>query len=183
MDLLAQIKQKKAALVKAWLELTLKTYPPDSVPFFRGNPNEFSNPVGNTISSNLTALVDDLVSDAVAEQTCSHLDPIVKVRTVQDFTPGQALSFVFSLRDAVREVVGDVEADTANWRELNTRIDQLALFGFDIYTKYRQRMYEIRIEEIKLKVASVMKRSGMFFDGEVEDPAPSQTDHSDENRS
>lgn len=35
------------------------------------------------------------------------------------------------------------------WFDLESRIDQLSLMAFDIYTTYRERVHEIRINEIK----------------------------------
>jgi hypothetical protein len=35
------------------------------------------------------------------------------------------------------------------WFDLESRIDQLSLMAFDIYGTYRERIYEIRINEIK----------------------------------
>ena len=35
------------------------------------------------------------------------------------------------------------------WFDLESRIDQLSLMSFDIYTTYRERIHEIRLKEVK----------------------------------
>jgi hypothetical protein len=95
-----------------------------------------------------------------AEKVCSALEEIVKIRSIQDFTPAQALSFVFSLKQVIREELKG-ELDAARLAELvqfEAQIDQLALFAFDVYVKCRERLYEIRVSEVKRSVSGLMRR-------------------------
>ena len=48
--------------------------------------------------------------------------------------------------------------------ELSTffeKIDDVALISFDIYTKCRDTLYEIRVEQAKNQVSGLLKRSGL----------------------
>jgi len=179
MELVELLTKNRPAIVKGWLERTLRTYPSDATAFFAKNDDRFTNPVGRTLAVGIEALFDALVDGDDPERLCSHLDPIMQLRAVQEFTPARAVSFVFMLKDTVREVL-DRElgnpGPAAGLHELDTRIDQLALFAFDIYCRHRQRMYEIRVEEIKRRVYSLMKRSDMFELDPDDDPERDRSD-------
>jgi len=154
------LHSRRAAIQKRWLEKTLETYAPDASAFFEGQKDQFANPVGQALRAGTQIMVDCLLDDMDAEKICSALDEIVKIRSIQDFTPAQAVSFVFSLRSVIREELKG-ELDAARLVELaqfEARIDQLALFAFDVYVKCRERLYEIRVSEVKRSVSGLMRR-------------------------
>ena len=39
-------------------------------------------------------------------------------------------------------------------------IDGVALLGFDIYSRRRERLCEIRVEEVKKRVSGLMRKAG-----------------------
>ena len=96
-------EQNRAAIGERWLERTLASYRPDAAAFFKQQQNRFANPVGQTFAERTGAIVDGLLAGADATELCVHLEEIVKIRAVQEFTPAEAVSFVFLLKDAIRE--------------------------------------------------------------------------------
>ena len=156
------LHSRRAAIQKRWLEKTLETYAPDTSAFFKRQKDQFANPVGQALRAGTQTMVDCLLDEDEmdAEKICSALEEIIKIRSIQDFTPAQAVSFVFSLRPVIREELKG-ELDTARLAELarfEIRIDQLALFAFDVYVKCRERLYEIRVSEVKRSVSGLMRR-------------------------
>ena len=154
------LHSRRAAIHKRWLEKTLETYAPDTSAFLKGQKDQFANPVGQALRAGTQTMVDCLLGEMDAEKICGCLEEIVKIRSIQDFTPAQAVSFIFSLRQIIREELGK-ELDSsrlADLAEFETRIDQLALFAFDIYVKCRERLYEIRVSEVKRSVSGLMRR-------------------------
>jgi hypothetical protein len=154
------LHSSRAAILKRWLDKTLETYAPDASAFFDGQKDQFANPVGKALRTGTRVMLDCLLGEMDAEKICAGLEEIVKIRSIQDFTPAQAVSFIFSLRQIIREELGQ-ELDSSRLTELaefETRIDQLALFAFDIYVKCRERLYEIRVDEVKRSVSGLMRR-------------------------
>ena len=100
------LEQEKQAVLKRWLELTLDTYPGEAKKFLAGNANRFANPVGSSIQSGMEAIYDSLLKEdtGLTPPFMEHLDKIIRIRAVQDFTPALAVGFVFLLKSAVREV-------------------------------------------------------------------------------
>ena len=154
------LHSKKAAIHQRWLEKTLEAYAPDASAFFGRQKDQFANPVGQALRAGTQTLLECLLGELDPEKVCGCLEEIVKIRSIQDFTPAQALSFVFSLKQVIREdLPGELDAgQAAELVELETRIDQLALFAFDVYVKCRERLYEIRVSEVKRSVSGLMRR-------------------------
>jgi len=167
------LDQKRPALVRGWLDRTLATYSPEASRFFGDSKDKFANPVGQRLAEGVEALLDELIAGADPQRLCELLEPVIHLRAVQEFTPAQAVGFVFGLKATLREVLGDTLQEPgmrSGLTDLEERIDQLALYAFDIYTVSREKMYEIRVEEIKRRVAGLMRRSGMFIEDVDEDP-------------
>jgi hypothetical protein len=99
-----------------------------------------------------------------AEKVCVSLEDIIRARAIQDLSPSESIAFVFSLKTAVRKELKGRLADpglAADLAEFEARIDQTALFAFDIYCRCREKVSELRINEVKRSVAAVMKRIGV----------------------
>ena len=80
------------------------------------------------------------------------LDKVIRIRAVQEFSPSQALAFVFSLKEVIREVLGKEIRENHLQDQLlliEKRIDALALRAFDVYVSCREEVYELRINEVK----------------------------------
>jgi hypothetical protein len=85
----------------------------------------------------------------------------MKIRAVQQFTPSQAVGFVFRLREIVRAELGGVAADpevSVELAELDAQIDRIALAAFDTYVACREQVYELRINEVKRQVSWIVDK-------------------------
>jgi len=177
MKLIDLLKQKKAGIAERWLDRTLETYASRTSAFLKRKKDQFANPVGHSFRSNTRAVVDDLVEwfeepeSVSADRFCSHLEDIIKVRSVQEFSPSQAVSFVFYLRQAIREELREELRNPALQTELarlEVQIDQLALYAFDIYARSREKLFELRINEVKRTGYRLLKKANLIsFDDET----------------
>jgi hypothetical protein len=159
MELKRLLKERKAALVKRWLEVTLESYPPETARFFNSQRDQFANPVGHTLSQGLETIVDGLLNDKDVHAIISSLDTLVKVRAVQDQKPSQSLAFVLDLKGVVRNELGPGMAArfADELSELETAIDALALFLFDAYMKCRESIYDLKVKEFKRMTNRLLK--------------------------
>jgi hypothetical protein len=48
--------------------------------------------------------------------------------------------------------------------ELESRIDGLALLGFDGYTQRREKLCELKVNEVKARVSGLLRRAGIDID-------------------
>jgi len=58
--------------------------------------------VGYTISQEINVLYEELLQGRVdSDKTATSLDSIIRIRAIQDFSPHEAVSFVFLLKKAI----------------------------------------------------------------------------------
>jgi hypothetical protein len=166
MKLEDHLNQKASHIRKRWVELIIETYPADSQRFFREQKDRFANPVGTTLSREVESLYHELLHGMDPEKVNSSLDEIVRIRAVQDFSPARAMSFVFLLKKVLREELDEeIKQSSAAYEELlilESRLDEMALRGFDLYVKCRERVYEIRAKEAKNQVSRLLQRAGLL---------------------
>lgn len=145
--------QAKEAIAEQWLGRVMRTYPSQTAGFLAGQKDEFRNPIGHTLREGLAILLDELLGGMEAARVEAALGSILQIRAVEDRPPGQSLEFLFQLKGILREHVPPGELEL-----LSGRIDELALFGFDLYVKYRERTYQARANEARRRVFVMERR-------------------------
>lgn len=159
------LSQKKSAILERWLQLILETYPADAQRFLKKQKDRFANPVGTTISKETENLYKQLLQRVETESLSASLDRIFRIRAVQDFSPSQAVAFIFLLKRVIREELESEIPENRLFDELmiiESRIDDMALLGFDIYMRCREKIYEIRANEAKNRVSRLLQKSGLI---------------------
>jgi hypothetical protein len=153
--------QNRSAIVQRWFEQVVKSYPVNSQKFIRDQKDRFANPVGFTILQGIEGLYEELLRDMDTRKVMEYLGPMMRVQAVQDFSPSEALSFIPSLKGIIRE---ELKRESQEMRvveelsEFETRIDQLTFLAFDHYMKCREKIYEIRLQELRNRSLEVMER-------------------------
>ena len=151
MKLQELLKEKRSSILDKWVDKVLNTYSDEAFQIFKNQKNQFANPVGHRVKVGLAALYDAIL-DSETENRIPHLfEEFVLVRAVQVFTPSHAMYFIFQLKDVVREEckkagLTDFYKDLLTFYE---SIDAVALLVFDLYMASRDRLYQVRIDELK----------------------------------
>lgn len=164
MKLTNLLTQKKSQILDRWIKLLFDSYPPESAIFLKKEKDNFDNPVGSGLSRGLYGLFDALIQEMETEQVLAALDEVIRIRALQDCAPSKALAFIFLLKNIVREELAEEleeENLAAELADLDSRIDGLSLLGFDVYTRRREKLNEIRINEVKNRVSGLMRKSGL----------------------
>jgi len=146
----------REAIAGQWLDRVLRTHPGEAVRFLSGETDPFRNPVGFTIRQALDVLLDELLLGMDTGKVTAALDSIVQIRAVQDFTPSQALEFLFQLKAILRGHDLGPSQDL-----LDSRIDDMALQAFDLYVKYRERTYQVKANEARRQVYVLERSAGL----------------------
>lgn len=166
---------KRDGVLRKWLELIAQTHPAGMN--LLNDTDRFTNPVRHAFAKGTEVLYDGLLEDRIgSDEVLKALDDILRVRAVQDFSPGQAVGFVFLLKRAIRESLGSEVNDHRTVEELTkleSRIDDLALVAFDVYMNCREQIFEVRVSEIKTArddafrlLDRVSRRAGRLEEGE-----------------
>jgi hypothetical protein len=159
------LEQKQSVIEKKWFDLTAKTYAPDTAQFLKSKTDPFTNPVGGAMLSGLKVLLDQLIHGMDPETITSHLDLIIRIRAVQNFTPSQATAFILSLKKILREILAKELRDRQIASEfviVESKIDQLCLMAFDIYMQCREKIFQISANETKNRTLRAFERAGLI---------------------
>ncbi|MFZ1060324.1 MAG: RsbRD N-terminal domain-containing protein [Candidatus Rokuibacteriota bacterium] len=151
---------RKDAIVRAWLARTLETYPERTARFLAKEQDPFGNPVGQALKEALPALFDELLGAMDAGRLAPLLDGIVRIRAVQDFTPSQAVAFVFTLKKVIRDELrgGEDKGERAmDLGALDDRIDEVALLAFDLFMRCREQMFTIKADAARRRTSLLQR--------------------------
>jgi len=154
------LAQNRAAILERWNHLIVETYPPNTSRFLRRERDRFINPVGYTISREIGVLYEELLGEMDVDRISGSLENIMKIRSVQDFSPSEGVVFVLLLKKTIREKLGSEISDVRifeEWSTLESKIDTMALLAFDIYMKCREKIYEIKINEVKGETQRILR--------------------------
>lgn len=150
MDLAEGFRNHRERIVNKWVDYTLSTYV--SSGFFIKERDTFANPVGGNIRQALGDLFLLLSKGADSKEFAPPLEQILSIRSVQEFTPSQAVSPLNAVKHITREIfAADKERKhlVAELYDFEFTVDLAMLAAFDIYMHYRERLYQVRINEIK----------------------------------
>ena len=146
--------KNKSSIVSKWIKLIIDSYSIESSKFFNMEKNQFSNPVGNIISTNAASIFDEIIDSRDFEKISLLLTDIVKIRAIQDFSPSEAVGIVFLLKRVIREELSkeiNQEKILDEITELEFVIDKTALIAFDLYMESREKVFQIRLNDEKYK--------------------------------
>lgn len=169
-DLLAE---KKTSILGQWFDVIIESYPPETTKFLKSQDNRFTNPVGAAIFQGISDIYDEILKGSTNGSISMYLDNIIKIRAVQDFTPSQAVAFVLLLKKVIRE---ELRAEIAEKQlsdeilSLESTIDNLALSAFDIYMKCREKIYDIKANEVKRSTFRLLQMANLINDTNGEEP-------------
>jgi hypothetical protein len=169
------LQPRRSEILDRWRALVFGSYPEEAARFFRREKDRFKNPVGQSIHRATETLLDGVLLERAKDGVPEALEAVVRIRAVQEFSPAEAVGFVFLLKRAVREVLteaspGGLPEDARS--ELEARIDALALGAFETYTRCREQIFEIRVREAQRRTAGLLERYNRETPaGEPEDTA------------
>lgn len=175
MSLQDVIKKNRNAILEMCFDLIADTYPSETAQLLKQEEDRFKNPVGYTIRNGIETIFEELTGEMNSNRLNAALENIIKIRAVQDFSPSEAVGFIFLLKKTVRKTIwsGEQIAESGEYRvqgtegqssrgfkdnktaifeelfDIEQRIDRIALMAFDIYMECREKIHNIKIKEIR----------------------------------
>jgi hypothetical protein len=177
-DLKKILSEKRPSILKRWIDHILDTYPADTANFLREKKNRFTNPVGHSVSEGVEGIFEDLLQGINQDKVSPFLDNIIRIRAIQEFTPSQAISFVFFLKKIIRDEISKEIRENSLSDELTlleNHIDSLGLLAFDIFMSCREKLYDIKANEMKNMTFRLLQKANMICE------KPEEPDVSDSN--
>jgi hypothetical protein len=172
-DLKKILSEKRSVILDRWVDRILDTYPPDTASFMRDKKSRFANPVGHSISAGVEGIFEELLEGIDQNRVSVFLDNIIRIRAVQDFAPSQAISFVFFLKKIIRDVLAGEIRENSLADELillEDRIDSLGLLAFDIFMRCREKLYDIKANEMRNMTFRLLQKANLICEKPGEEP-------------
>lgn len=149
-------QNERAKMVSRWFDLIVDGYPAETARFLREQADPFANPVGAGLREELAPILDGIVDGRDPAEIEPALDRIVRVRALQDMSPAEAVSFVLILKDVYREMAPNENVDAGS--DFNSRVDGALLTAFNVFSRCREQVYDIRVKEVRNRSLKVMER-------------------------
>lgn len=158
------LSKKRKEIVNQWFDAAMAAYPEGSESFFKNNSDPFANPVGNTISRCLHELFDELMKSEMDTEAVRHaLDGIIRIQSLQEFQPSDAIGFIFEIRPSIkacfRKSRGD-KAVEAYLTALSANTETLLRMAFDLYMECRQKVFLLRANHSNDRVRQLLIKKG-----------------------
>lgn len=163
MKLYSLLEQRKATIIDRWFQSVVETYPPETAQFLENQKNKFANPVGAAFFEALGPLFDELLQGTDPDTVVPLLDKVIRIRAVQDFAPSGAIAVVFLLKAVIRDELASEIREEGLSEELflmESKIDSYALLAFDVYMKCRERVWEVKMNDV-MKRPFILTEGGM----------------------
>lgn len=161
-----RIAADRAALADKWVDAILGSYPEETRRVWKRGSG-FNNPVGETITRCVGEFIDCLLAWDDAEAMARSLDSLIRIRSVQEFSPSQAISFVFLFKKVLRDAYFkemEKQGGLADMLRFEAKIDNMGMMAFDIYSKTREQIYAMRVEEVKRAHHNIIRRANRMKD-------------------
>ncbi len=166
MELVQLLNTHRSEVIKRWFDFVVKTYPADSSRFLVNVKDPFANPVGATTLKSLEDVFDALVSGKTRNEIVPLLDPVIRIRAVQEFIPSGSVAFVFHVKNLVRDLLekeikaGDISR--SDLEQFDARVDGLCLIAFDIYMNCREQIFKFRAEHVKSRTLKLLEKADIL---------------------
>lgn len=165
MKIKSLLLDQKPTVLKKWFDLILDTYPSETSDFLKRQDNNPADPVSQIIHAGIEGLYDGLIHDIDSDTMHAQLDSIVRVRAIQDFTASEAINFIFHLKKLIRTELEQDIREQDLYEELHaieSDIDGMINMAFDIYMACREKIYELKANEMRNWTYRAVKHSKAY---------------------
>ena len=150
---------RRDAVVEAWWEKVLELYDERARNLLRRNEDPFTNPLRSTFVSAIERIVDSLAAGQDIDTARDAIREVVKLRAVQEVSPGEALDSFLVFRKALKEVAEDSWDEVAE--EAMAAQDALLRFAADEYLEAQKLILDIKYREQVRRFHLLMRRASL----------------------
>jgi hypothetical protein len=162
-DLLRRLKPR---ILADWNDIIFRSYPEQTATFMREQKDRFSNPVGYAVSREVPRFLDLLIEGEDPSVLADSLDRFIQIKSVQETRASAALAFVLELKPVIRSHIAGGAEPRSELDALEEKIDRTVLALFDIYQGYREKVFEIKANEIRNRSKLLLERMNMAYGDE-----------------
>ncbi len=151
-------KENEEKILLSWLNDFFHHHKLDDIGVSRTITDKFLNPVAFTIKASTKEIFPAIIGDDVEPDTIKfHLDEILKIQAIQQLSPAQALLPLITIKNHIYAFTNNDAKLISEFKEMTDRLDTLLLMAFDIFTQEKEKIYRIRVNELKSAQSQVLR--------------------------
>jgi len=165
MNFIDTLKQNKQKIIDQWFDRIVNTYPKDTSRFIQREQDPFANPVGNVTRNNIDELFNQLLHEKTDPKfLMDHVDPILRIRAIQNFSASDAVRFIPDLKPIVRNIMQEQKFSLAlnDYVTFEMRVDQLLLYAFDVFMSCKEKIYDLKANEVRNQSFEALERANLL---------------------
>jgi len=167
MSLKEFFKKNQDYIMQKWFDKIVRTYDTDTSRFLTNVKDQFDNPVGAAIRQSLTDSLKILADGNTDENTMrAAVDPMIRIRAVQDHTASKAVSIIFFVKPVIRELISKnqkkPDLSPSEMESLENHLDMLCLAAFDVFMGCREQIYSFKASHVKDRTKKLLEKAGLL---------------------
>ncbi|MCS7149309.1 MAG: RsbRD N-terminal domain-containing protein [Caldimicrobium sp.] len=154
----------KDDIFQRWIDLYWSKYG-ESKTYLKKGADPFQNPFAFHVEECFKGILDFLSEELNFSFIDPYLEKLAQLRATQEGSLSLALSFLIDLKALIREHWGEEIVQRYGINailEFEDLLSALLLRVGDYYLKYRERIYDLKIEEWKRNHYLLLKRAGLL---------------------
>jgi len=158
------LQDKQSKLLELWLNKFWADFG-ESAYYFKKEIDPFTNPFGYHTRVAFEKILKGLIEELNWDEIEEALQKLAQIRAVQENTPSKAGKMFLILKGIIRENLGEEILENfgiSTLLDLEDKINVFMLRYFDFYQAYREKLYELRVEEFKRNNFLLLKRAGLI---------------------
>lgn len=172
------VSSRKDRWTAEWFNAVISSYPEESARFFRDTRDPFANPVGAALKKGITDLFEVIRADTF-DRDAAHaaLEPMIRVRAIQEFTPSEALGFITAIKTIMEndsEAAARSGAGAEKLQRMAENADKALLTAFDIYMECKKHVYGLRARQARDSVRQLLIKKELISELPDIDPELTQ---------
>jgi len=159
------LEKNKQTIIEKWFNLIIETYPKDTSNFLKKEQDPFSNPVGINTKNNISELFEQLIVEETDKKILiNYLDPILRIRAIQNFSASEAVGFLLDIKVIVRKIVGEkqVFSEIRDYFRFERRVDQMTMHAFDVFMTCKEKIYDLKANEVRERSFHALERANLI---------------------
>jgi hypothetical protein len=156
---------KKDKILDDWLKHLMLHYDYNKLDYLEKEKDPFLNPVKYIFTSALESIFAYIFDGEELEAVYQNIEKLIKLLALNGPKASEALGpFVFFKHyiNALFMSSFSLEEKMEEYNEIMNIFDNLLLKIFDMYVQCREKIYEVRINEIKRMTFPLLERSGLI---------------------
>lgn len=156
----------KSNILDEWYKCMVSSlYNSDETNYIMNEKDSFINPSGFILRAALTDIFEYLFEEKELDKIDVSLEKFTKLLALKGNDAEQILAPLFLLKSKIITIIESLYSSDKGYNEISktlSRFDSIILRVFNFYLKAREKIYEIRVNEVKRLTFSLLRANNLI---------------------